>query len=309
MRIIKELILSEKPTSLALGYFDGLHQGHCAVIREAVDYAKANHLIPTVFTLLQSPRSVLKNEKSNNIITLEEKMKIIQELGIEQVYLIDFCQIKDISAEEFVDRVIKEIFRAKHISCGFNYHFGAGAKGSGAMLENMCKDDDISVRARPRITLENEPISSTRIRQCIINGDIPKANQMLGRKYGFCLPVVHGRQLGRKLGTPTLNQAFPIDLVKPAFGVYASCVIVDGQEYCGVTDIGIKPTVGSDRVMIETWMPYYQGRELYGETIDIRFMRYIRPEIKFDSIDKLKERILLDGQQAEKIFADSKREC
>lgn len=304
MEIITELRRSAHPTSTALGYFDGLHRGHQAVIQEAVANSRENSLVPTVFTLLQSPRTVLRGEESKNIITIEEKISILEKMGIRQVYLIDFNDIKDITADDFVSDILYECFRAKHISCGFNYHFGAGAKGSGEMLEEMCSKFGISVLARPRITFADKPVSSTRIRDCIVHGDIRTANQMLGRKYGFKLCVVHGRRLGRQWGTPTLNQVFPEGLVKPRFGAYVSSVTVDGKEYCGVTNIGIKPTVGSDRVMIETWMPEYSGRELYDEGLDIRLIDFIREEKRFESTDELKAEILKNAETAIKIFRE-----
>lgn len=304
MEILTELKRSEKPTSTALGYFDGLHKGHQAVIREAVENGKNNSLVPTVFTLLQSPRTVLRGEESRNIITTEEKLAILEKMGVQQVYLINFNDIKNITADDFVKDILCGCFRAKHISCGFNYHFGAGAKGSGDMLEEMCKSFGISVLARPRVTFENSPVSSTRIRECIINGDIEAANNMLGRKYGFVLTVVHGRQLGRQWGTPTLNQFFPQGLVKPKFGAYASVVTVDGKQYCGVTNIGIKPTVGSEKVLIETWMPDYSGRELYYEILDVRLTAFIRGERKFTDTDELKAEIIRNGDYARKIFRE-----
>ncbi len=303
MKITEELIRSEKPTSTALGYFDGVHKGHKAVIGEAVKNGRENGLVPTVFTLLQSPRTVLRGEPSNNIITLDEKLHELESLGVEQVYLIDFRGIKDITAEDFVRDIISGCFNARHIACGFNYHFGAGAKGSGAQLEEMCRGFGISVIARPRITFDNSPISSTRIRSCIVEGNIEAANSMLGREYGFCLPVIHGRQLGRQWGTPTINQKFPSELVRPRFGVYASVVTVDGKKYCGVTNIGIKPTVGSEHVLIETWMPDYTGRMLYDEKIDIRLIGYIRDEKLFSTVEKLKKEIYKNGEQAKKLFA------
>ncbi|MBQ8134947.1 MAG: riboflavin biosynthesis protein RibF [Clostridia bacterium] len=302
MEIITELTRSEKPSSTALGYFDGIHKGHRAVIEEAVEEAKKRELVPTVFTLLQSPRTVLRGEQSNNIITLDEKLSILENLGIEQVYLIDFNSIKNITANDFVRDVLCGCFHARHVSCGFNYHFGAGAQGSGEKLEEMCKNYDITVFARPRITMDEKPISSTRIRECIVRGDITSANNMLGRQYGFCLPVIHGRQLGRQWGTPTLNQEFPEGLVKPCFGVYVSVVTAHGKKYCGVTNVGVKPTVGSDKVLIETWMPDYTGRDLYDETLDVRFLQFIRGEKKFSGIDELKAEILKNGELAKKIF-------
>ncbi len=302
MKIIKELVYSEQPTSVALGFFDGIHVGHVSVIRDAVDYAKEHHLVSTVFTLLQSPRSVLFNEKVEGIITLEEKLHLIENLGVRQVYLIDFRQIRNMTAEEFVSDVLKDCFHACHAVCGFNYHFGRAALGNRSVLKELCSREGISSSSQEQVCYQNLPVSSTRIRKCIAQGDIASANAMLGRKYGFCLPVVHGRKLGRQWGTPTLNQIFPQGLVCPQFGVYASEVMVEGERFCGVTNIGVKPTVGSDSVLIETWMPDYHGNELYDKMIDIRLIEHIRGERKFESIDLLKQEILHNAQQAKEIF-------
>ena len=129
-----------------------------------------------------------------------------------------------------------------------------------------------------------------------VNTD-PAANAMLGRQYGFCLPIIHGQQLGRQLGFPTLNQRMPVGLIKPRFGVYASVVTAEGQRYRGVTNIGRKPTVGSDTVTIETWMPDYHGRELYEEVIDVRLYHFIRPEQRFDSLTALRHAVEQDAEQ------------
>lgn len=307
MRIIKELEYSQKPTSVALGYFDGIHLGHRSVILNAVDHARKNDLIPTVFTLLQSPRKVLFNEKVEGIITVGEKLDILENMGIEQVYIIDFTEIRNITAENFISDILKNCFHAKYAVCGFNYHFGKSALGNRNVLKELCCDLGIDSDSQDQICYEGMPISSTRIRKCIAHGDIPSTNAMLGRKYGFYLPVIHGRQLGRTWGTPTLNQLFPNGLVCPKFGVYASEVTVCGKKFFGVTNIGIKPTVGSDDILIETWMPDYHGNDLYDEAIDVRLIEYIRGEKKFDTLDRLKEEIILNGQQAKKIFEKERR--
>ena len=304
MKIIKELIRSELPTSTALGYFDGVHIGHRAVIGEAVATARCSGLVPTVFTLLQSPRTVLRGEESCNILMTEKKLQILSSLGVEQVYLIDFRTIKDITAGEFVENIVHGIFNATHISCGFNYHFGAGALGSGEMLEGMCSRFGISVLARPRIILGGQPVSSTRIRECIRRGDVRQANEMLGSRYGYCLPVIHGRQLGRTIGIPTLNMEFPQGLVCPRYGAYASVVRIADREYFGVTDIGVKPTVGSQKVIVETWMPDYSGGELYGEELSVELLDFIRPERKFPDVEALKNEIVNNAAQARNIYDD-----
>ena len=297
MEIIKELVPSKEPTSTALGYFDGIHRGHQAVITEAVEYAHSHGLVPTVFTLLQSPRTVLLGENPRGIITLEEKLDLLESLHVERVYLIDFTTIRTITAERFVEDILIGCFNAKHTGCGFNYHFGNGAKGNGDMLSELAKHFGITETTQPQLCYGDKPISSTRIRKCIADGDIPSANAMLGRKYGFRLPVIHGRQLGRTLGFPTINQQMPHGLVKPLFGVYASVVDIDGTLYQGVTNIGIKPTVGSQCVTIETWMPGYSGGELYGRTLDLRLERFVRPEKKFSGLEELRKAVLADAEK------------
>ena len=296
MEIIKQLVPSKEATSTALGFFDGVHRGHRAVITEAVEYARSHGLVPAVFTLMQSPRTVLLGEEPRAIVTTEEKLSLIEALGVERVYLIDFTTIRTITAERFVSDILIGCFNAKHTGCGFNYHFGSGASGNGEILHTLCRQYGVSETTQPQLCYGELPISSTRIRKSIAAGDIPAANEMLGRQYGFRLEVIHGRRLGHRLGYPTLNQRFPEGLVQPPFGVYGSWVTVDGQRYRGISNIGVKPTVGSDEVLIETWLPVYHGRELYGEVLDIRFDCFVRPERKFNSLDELKAAIEHDRQ-------------
>ena len=295
MEIIQELVRSAEPTSTALGYFDGVHRGHQAVIREAVNYARQHGLVSAVFTLQQSPRTVLFGEKPKGIITQDEKLQRLEALGVERVYLIDFRTIRHITAEDFVTDILLGCFHARHTGCGFNYHFGSGAKGDGTVLSQLAQKHGITETTQPQLCYDGLPISSTRIRQCIAEGDIPSANAMLGRPYGFCLPVIHGQQLGRQLGFPTLNQSMPAGLIKPKFGVYASVVTVGQQQWQGVTNIGRKPTVGSAEVTIETWMPLYQGQDLYNRVIDVRLYRFIRPEQQFGSLSELRHAVEQDA--------------
>lgn len=299
MEIIRELIRSESPTATALGYFDGVHCGHRAVISEAVAYAQAHGLVPTVFTLQQSPRLVLFGEAPKHIIPPEDKLAAFEALGVQRVYLIDFRTIRHMDAESFVRDILVGCFHAAHAGCGFNYHFGSGASGNGEVLHTLCRQYGVSETTQPQLSFRGLPISSTRIRRCIAQGDIPAANEMLGRPYGFCLPVIHGRRLGHTLGFPTLNQRFPEGLVQPPFGVYGAWVTVDGRRYRGIANIGVKPTVGSDEVLIETWMPHYDGRELYGEKLEICFDRFLRSEQKFAGLEELKAAIERDREQLE----------
>ena len=145
-------------------------------------------------------------------------------------------------------------------------------------------------------------MSSTRIRSLIADGEIEEANRLLGRPFSYDFPVVHGRQLGRTLGFPTLNQRIPESFILPRFGVYASLVDVGGEKYYGVTNVGVKPTVGSEGPVCETWMPDYRGRELYGETVSCELHGFVRPERRFPGLRELQEQIFRDRETAKKII-------
>jgi len=150
--------------------------------------------------------------------------------------------------------------------------------------------------------VDGEPVSSTRIRGFIAEGEMDEAAELLGRPYGYCSAVQHGRQIGRGMGTPTLNQAIPEDFVLPRFGVYASKVYVEGEQYAGVTNVGIKPTVGSPCALAETWMPDYHGADFYGKVVRVDLIQFIRPERKFAGIEELKTEIIKNGEQAKEFF-------
>lgn len=305
MEIIKELVRSQEPTATALGFFDGVHKGHQAVISECVGFARVHHLIPAVFTLQQSPRTVLLGEKPNAIITLEEKLNIFRSLGVERVYLIDFRSIRHISAEDFVKDILIGTFYAEHTGCGFNYHFGNGALGNGEMLSSLALKHGISETTHPRLCYGGLPISSTRIRKCISEGNVVSAKEMLGRTYGFFRPVEKGRQLGRKIGFPTINQTIPEELVVPKNGAYASVLTYNGERHMAVTNIGVKPTVSNEnRITVETWAPDCELHIPYGDSADVRLYEYLRPERKYESLDMLKEAVMSDAALSGRILRE-----
>ena len=154
----------------------------------------------------------------------------------------------------------------------------------------------------PPVEDGGEKVSSTRIRKAVEAGDIPTANRLLGRPFGFSLEVIHGNHIGTGLGTPTINQAIPEGFVLPRFGVYASWCRVGGQFFYGVTNVGVKPTVGSDKVLAETWMPEFSG-DLYGKRVRVFLLEFLRPERKFASLEELKAAITYNGRQAQAVAA------
>lgn len=302
MQKFYDILPEKQSTAVALGFFDGLHKGHRNVISLAAD-EKSNGLLPVCFTFAQSPKAVLTNSQACALMTDEDKTKTLANLGIEHIYEADFTKIKDMSAEDFFREILIDTLKAKKLFCGFNYRFGKNGTGDVELLEKLCKQYSVDFKAIPAETLDGQVVSSTLIRGLIAEGNIKKANKMLCGRFGFSSVIEHGKQLGRHIGTPTINQPLCSELVVPKFGVYASAVTLEnGRQYCGVSNIGIKPTVGGTRPLCETWMPEYVGNEIYGESADVRLIDFIRPEKKFAGIDELKDAIIDNGKTALQIF-------
>lgn len=297
MRIYNGLTPGEGKSSVALGNFDGLHAGHRRVLSLSLEAAERG-LVPTVLTFAYGTGGNADGE----ILPLDRKIELFGGLGVRQLYLLDFAAIRDLSPEEFVDGVLIGVCKAEEACCGFNFTFGRGGTAGGAELTELLSKRGRKTRVAEAVLSGGAPVSSTRIRGLIASGRVDEAAVLLGRPFGFYSPVLHGRRLGRELGTPTVNQAVPEASVKPRFGVYASLVRLAGGTWTGVTNVGVKPTVGSDRVLAETWMPEYRGPELYGETVQVDLMKFLRPERKFGGIGELREQILKDGASAAGFF-------
>ena len=300
MRVLRDLTPSDKKTAVALGYFDGIHLGHKAVIGKAVD-AKKSGLVPAAFTFSSTPKS---KDKNSQLLTYNEKLGIFENLGIEILYILDFEKLKDYSPEDFVKKIISEVFNAGEVFCGFNYRFGKTGAGSTDELKKLCNKENIKVGICNPVELDGDLVCSTEIRNALKNGDIKKANRFLGYDFGLKSEVLKGNNIGSKIDTPTINQKFENGIILPKFGVYASIVTIENERYTGVTNIGVKPTVGSRNLPnCETWMPEYKGDNLYGKTVDVRLKEFIRPERKFNSLDELKAEIINNGKTAIKLLS------
>lgn len=304
MKIIENLENKEKnPTAVALGFFDGVHLGHQKVMLQAVS-CEAQGLVPTVFTFSDMPSAKIKGRSPGLLSTNSEKARIMEELGIKLLYRVDFDSIRELSPQDFLEKVLFKALKAKKVFCGENYRFGKNAAGDYRFLLEHGKKYGIETVLVDSVMMEGKPVSSTRIRACIEKGLIKEANQMLGRRFGVSQTIVAGNKIGRKMGTPTINQQIPPGGVLPKFGVYASAVTVREKTYCGVTNVGIKPTVGSKIPLYETWIIGFSG-DIYGETAEIQLLDFIRPERKFENLQQLKAEIFKNGIQAQKIFKDS----
>ncbi|MCD8025432.1 MAG: hypothetical protein LUF33_00470, partial [Clostridiales bacterium] len=259
-----EILPEKQNTAIALGFFDGLHTGHRRVISLA-SAQRSNGLIPVCFTFAQSPKSVLTGRRCPSLMTKQDKLSALGRLGIEHIYCADFKELMNMSAQSFVEEILIKKLRARALFCGFNYRFGKNDEGNVEILKDLCERFKISLTVVPPAMINGEVVSSTLIRRLITDGEVRSANSMLCEKFGFSSVIEHGKRLGRTLGTPTINQPLCSELTVPRFGVYASSVTLEnGDNYCGVTNIGVKPTVGSFAPLCETWMPEYKGKEIYG---------------------------------------------
>lgn len=292
---IKSYINGRK-TAVALGAFDGLHIGHRAVIDKVLGCG----LIPVVFTFRDNPAETLAGA-CRYLSTVEERLRVLESWGVKAVIMPDFSDIVGWSAERFLEMLRGDLC-ARVISCGTDFSFGQKAAGNTALLGRFCEEHGIELCVTSEVLYEGERVSSTRIRDAIEKGGIEEATAMLGRPFSFEFEVVHGNHLGRTIGIPTINQTFPDSFILPRFGVYASAVHVDGHIYCGVTNVGVKPTVGSERALSETWMPDFSG-DLYGKTLRLELLGFIRDERKFPSLEALRGVIEENAVTAREIFA------
>lgn len=286
-------------TAVALGFFDGLHKGHLEVIRKAVD---TKNVASAVFTFNNSPLLDLKKQAPAKIITNEQKFELLNKFGVEFLLSVDFNNVMNLSAEEFVEKILVNKLNAKYVYCGFNFSFGKNGMANANDLQYICSKYGIQVESISPVLYDGKVISSTAIRALLKSGNIITANKMLGRPFSFNFVVIHGKKLGRILGAPTINQSFPDNFINPKFGVYSSLVKFDDVSTYGVTNIGIKPTVGSELPLAETFMPEYRGNDIYGKKVEVSLIEFIRPEIKFDSLDCLSKQIKKDVYYSKEIF-------
>ena len=286
-------------TVLALGTFDGLHCGHMAVLRQALVRAKELHLQPTVLLFDRHPREVLTGVCPPLLMTEEDKRRRLASLGFS-LEIVPFEALRSLSPAAFLDAVQKKLSPAV-LCCGNNYRFGENAAGTVETLRALCSAHEIDVCAVPDALFDGAPVSSTRIRTVLEMGDVENANRMLGRPFSFALEVVDGDKRGHALGFPTLNQCFPAQLVRPKNGVYASKVFLNQMWYAAVTNIGVRPTIGTDRFGSETHVLGFDG-DLYGNTVEVHLLKFLRPESDFGTLDALKAQIQCDANAAKDVF-------
>lgn len=262
---------NKKRKAVALGDFDGMHRAHQTVITGADNVVV--YCVNNRFSLLQ--KSIFEKRYPNAIFC-------------------DFDEIKDMSGEEFIEKILLQKFSARTVLCGFNFRFGKNAGWSALDMRKYLEEKDVWVRILEHLDFEGEPISSTRIRKAVSDGEIAQANAMLGYNFTFESTVIEGDKRGGKIiGFPTINQHLPDGLVVPKFGVYESRTFIGNKEYKSFTNIGIRPTWQVEETLSETHIFDFDGN-LYGETVRIELIKYLRGEKKFSSVEELREQLNYD---------------
>lgn len=278
-------------TAVALGTFDGVHKGHLSVINAAA----SSGFKPVAVAFPEPPKGIISGDK--NLLTNPiKKREILIKSGINEVFYLDFKKIRDYSPEQFL-KLLKNEFNPAVICCGFNYRFGKNGEGDTGLLKDFCKKNEIKfIEAQP-VTAQGRVISSTYIRELLEQGMVAEANGFLSEPFGFNAQVIHGDKRGRTIGFPTVNMVYSDSLVEVRFGVYKSEITVDDKTYSGITNVGMRPSFRTEKIMAETYICDFSG-DVYGKIINVKLLNFIRPEQKFETLQELKANIMNDIQKA-----------
>jgi riboflavin kinase/FMN adenylyltransferase len=305
LRSISDLSRLPGPLFVAIGVFDGVHLGHQAVISTSAEHARATNGTPVVVTFDPHPEKVLRPEAAPHLLTAtRHKIALIRDLGVEHLLIIPFDkQFAATEPEDFVQQLVKHSKPLREICVGHQWSFGKNRRGNLELLKKLGAKFDFNVVGIPPVTVNGEVVSSTRVRQALEVGDLGKAATMLGREYTILGTVVRGDNLGKKIGFPTANLSAHNEQFPPN-GVYFAEAKLDGIIYPGVVNLGYRPTVvtgRSERILEIHFFDF--ERDIYGKDLELRFIRYLRPEKKFESVEALVRQIDLDVKLARELSA------
>ncbi|MDO5715001.1 MAG: bifunctional riboflavin kinase/FAD synthetase [Tissierellia bacterium] len=288
--------MAKEPSVIALGNFDGLHKGHLTLLQKAIQRSRELNIKSSVLLFTEHTDNLISFQKKEIIITNRIKMKLLEEIGIDLCYVIDFTpEFMNIEPLNFLIDFLKNKLQTVGIVVGYDYTYGYRAKGDSLfLLKNKESFDTVDII--DPVTYNGIPISSTMIREFIRNGEIETANRLLTRPYRMTGYIVHGKKLGTKMGYPTANVQLDDHYVIPKFGVYDTNITVKGQTYRAATNVGVNPTVDFDGIKIESHILDF-NEDIYRESIILEFLSFLRPETVFDSVSALFQQIERDIQQ------------
>ena len=300
MQIISETTefhIDEK-SAVAIGKFDGIHLGHRKLLNYILE-EKKDGLKTVVFTFDPPPEEFFTGHSVRQLFTREEKRIAFEKMGID--VLIEFPLTEATAAtepEDFVRRILVQQINADYIAAGTDVSFGNKGRGDQYLLRSLSKELGYELELIDKVRLDGEEISSTRVRNEIADGNMPMAKRLLGAGYSVSGIVEHGRHIGHTIGVPTVNILPPDNKLLPPYGVYSSNVTIDGEVFKGMTNIGRKPTISEkEKVGVETYL-YDFDRDVYGKYMEVELLEFLRPEMKFDSIEALKAQIESDLKAA-----------
>ena len=299
--------MSIKEKVIALGFFDGVHLGHAALLRRTVEAAAQRGVTPAVFTFDRPPKEVVTGVPCPLINSAEDRRELVRRLyGIQEVIMVPFDrEMMTTPWDKFVTDILVGRYHAVHLVAGHDHHFGHKNQGSPELLLEKCAELGLGCDIIPAVTLDGVTVSSTHIRKLLEEGGVETARAFLGHPHVLTQTVGHGRRLGRTIGVPTANLVAPPHVLLPKRGVYAAKVTLpDGRAFGGVTNVGIRPTVnhGQD-VTVEPWILDFDG-DLYGQKLRVEFFRRLRDERKFESLEALKTQIQCDAVRTREAYPE-----
>ena len=286
-------------TVYALGFFDGVHLGHQALLRACRELADGLGLTAGALTFDRHPAGLVSGQAPALINRAEDRERLLRHYGMDRVLVLPFDEkLMHTPWQEFVARLLEE-YGAAGLVCGEDFRFGDRGGGTAQLLKKACAQANIPCVVVPEQKVDGIRVSSTHIRGLLEAGRMEEAVRFLGHPHILTGKVVSGRQLGRTLGVPTANLCLPQGVVCPKLGVYAC----KAGEHLAVTNVGMRPTVNGHHVTVEPWLLDFEG-DLYGQTVRVEFYRHLRDEIRFDSLDALKAQIHQDAEATRQYFTE-----
>lgn len=290
---------------IALGFFDGVHRGHGALLRAVNAAADRLEARPCAFTFDRSPTAVITGQPVPLLSSVEDRIWLMRRYyGIQEVIVASFDGMQKMDWQDFITEYLIKQLGVVHVVAGHDFHFGYMGKGNPERLKAKCAELGLGCDIIGRVEQDGITISSTYIRTLIAQGEMERATEFLGHPHTLTNRVAHGKRIGGStLGFPTVNLQVPQGVIVPAFGVYATRVWFDGQCRCAVTNVGVRPTVqdNDNRVTVEGFILDFDG-DLYGHEIRMEFFRHLRPEQKFPSMQALSDEIRRNAQQTRDYF-------
>ncbi len=284
----------------ALGFFDGVHLGHQALLRQCCALAAQQDCQAAALTFDTHPEALVLGKAPVLLNTPQDRLRLLRNFGIGPVHTLKFTrETMSMPWQDFFRMLLD--YGAAGFVCGDDFRFGYRGEGTAQKLKAACEELGLPCEVLPEQTLKNTRISSTHIRSLIEGGEMATAVRFLGHPHILTGQVIHGRKLGRKLGVPTANLRLPDGLAVPKFGVYACRAQVGGRSYPAVTNIGTRPTVSGRGITVETWFLDYEG-DLYDQEITLEFYRFLRPEMKFSDLSALQRQIQADARKVRCFF-------